>query len=71
MTGPEPGWSDPPVVAGLLMLSFFGIDTPWWYVALCLMIMAAGVGLAVPSLSSGIHQRGDPRCATASTSTCS
>ena len=29
---------------------------PYWYVAMCLVLMAAGVGAAMPSLSSGIVQ---------------
>jgi len=42
--------------AGLLLLSFASIDTPYWYVAVCLVLMAAGVAVAMPSLSSGIVQ---------------
>ncbi len=41
---------------GLLLMSFIGLDTTYWYVALCLVLMAAGVGAAMPSLSSGIVQ---------------
>ncbi len=41
---------------GLTMLSFVQISTSYWYIALCLVITAAGVGVAMPSLSSGIVQ---------------
>jgi MFS family permease len=41
---------------GLVLLSFFTPTTPYWYIAVCLVIMAAGVGSALPSLSSGIVQ---------------
>lgn len=41
---------------GLVLLSFVSVDTPYWYVAACLVIMASGVGVAMPSLSSGIVQ---------------
>jgi EmrB/QacA subfamily drug resistance transporter len=44
------------LAAGLVAMSFIAIDTPYWYVAVCLMIMAFGVGLAMPSLSTGIVQ---------------
>ena len=44
------------LVLGIVMLSFAGVDTPYAYVALCLVIMATGVGFATPSLSSGIVQ---------------
>jgi EmrB/QacA subfamily drug resistance transporter len=44
------------LVVGLTMLSFAGRATSYGYVALCLVIMAAGVGLAMPSLSAGIVQ---------------
>jgi EmrB/QacA subfamily drug resistance transporter len=41
---------------GLTMLSFVTLSTNYWYVALCLALAAAGVGAAMPSLSSGIVQ---------------
>ena len=44
------------VVVGLLLMSLVRIDTPYWYVAMCLVLVAGGVGSAMPSLSSGIVQ---------------
>ena len=44
------------LTVGLVLLSFFTVDTPYWYIAVCLMLMAGGVGMAMPSLSSGIVQ---------------
>jgi EmrB/QacA subfamily drug resistance transporter len=44
------------LVAGLLMFSLAGVDTTYWYIAAVLVVMALGVGLAMPSLSSGIVQ---------------
>jgi EmrB/QacA subfamily drug resistance transporter len=44
------------LAVGLAMLSFFTIDTPYWYVATCLVVMAAGIGASMPSLSAGIVQ---------------
>jgi EmrB/QacA subfamily drug resistance transporter len=44
------------LVVGLLMFSFAGVDTGYWYVALFLVITAAGVGMTMPSLSTGIVQ---------------
>ena len=44
------------LAVGLLLMSFIQIDTPYWYVAACLMVMALGVGMAMPSLSTGIVQ---------------
>jgi EmrB/QacA subfamily drug resistance transporter len=44
------------MAVGIVMLSFFAVDTPYWYIAVCLVIMAAGVGMSMPSLSSGIVQ---------------
>jgi predicted MFS family arabinose efflux permease len=41
---------------GLALLSFVGLSTPYWYVALCLVLASTGVGVAMPSLSSGIVQ---------------
>ena len=41
---------------GLVMLSFAGVDTPYLYVVLCLVIAAAGVASTMPSLSAGIVQ---------------
>ena len=41
---------------GLLLMSFVQRDTPYLYVVLCLVIIASGVGSAMPSLSSGIVQ---------------
>ena len=39
---------------GLLALSFMDESKPYWYVALCLIVMAVGPALAIPTLSSGI-----------------
>jgi EmrB/QacA subfamily drug resistance transporter len=44
------------LAVGLTLMSFVGLDTSYWYVAMCLVFMAAGVGAAMPSLSSGIVQ---------------
>ena len=44
------------VTVGLLLMSLVQIDTPYWYVAICLVTVAYGVGSAMPSLSSGIVQ---------------
>ncbi len=44
------------LTVGLIMLSFFGLNTPYWYVATCLVIMATGVAGAMSSLSAGIVQ---------------
>ena len=44
------------VVLGLLLLSRVSLETPYWYVALCLVFAAYGVGSSMPSLSSGIVQ---------------
>ncbi len=41
---------------GVLLMSFVARDTSYLYVAGCLVLMAAGVGAAMPSLSSGIVQ---------------
>ncbi|MFM2076186.1 MAG: hypothetical protein RJA49_76 [Actinomycetota bacterium] len=41
---------------GLVLMSFVQIETSYWYVALCLVIMSTGVGAAMPSMSSGIVQ---------------
>jgi len=41
---------------GVLLMSFVGRDTSYLYVAGCLVLTAAGVGAAMPSLSSGIVQ---------------
>ena len=41
---------------GVLLMSFVGRDTSYLYVAACLVVMSAGVGAAMPSLSSGIVQ---------------
>ncbi|MBI4884799.1 MAG: MFS transporter, partial [Actinobacteria bacterium] len=41
---------------GVLLMSFVQRDTSYWYVMACLVLMAAGVGSAMPSLSSGIVQ---------------
>ncbi len=42
------------VPVGLLGLSFMSESKPYWYVALCLIVMAVGPALAIPTLSSGI-----------------
>jgi predicted MFS family arabinose efflux permease len=44
------------LTVGLLLMSLVQIDTPYWYVAMCLVLVAYGVGSAMPSLSSGIVQ---------------
>ena len=44
------------MAVGLVLLSFVTASTPYWYVAACLVLMACGVGVAMPSLSSGIVQ---------------
>jgi EmrB/QacA subfamily drug resistance transporter len=44
------------LAVGLTLMSFVGLQTSYWYVAVCLVLMAAGVGSAMPSLSSGIVQ---------------
>ena len=41
---------------GLVLMSFVQRDTSYLYVVVCLVIIAAGVGSAMPSLSSGIVQ---------------
>ncbi|CAN5540315.1 MFS transporter [soil metagenome] len=41
---------------GVFMLSLVGRDTSYWYVAVCLVVAAAGFGAAMPSLTSGIVQ---------------
>ena len=41
---------------GVLLMSFVARDTSYLYVAGCLVLMSAGVGAAMPSLSSGIVQ---------------
>jgi EmrB/QacA subfamily drug resistance transporter len=44
------------LTAGLTLFSLAGVDTSYWFVALCLVVMATGVGLAMPPLSTGIVQ---------------
>jgi EmrB/QacA subfamily drug resistance transporter len=44
------------MVVGLLLFSLIAVDTSYWYIAATLVVMAAGVGMAMPSLSSGIVQ---------------
>lgn len=44
------------LVVGLVLMSFAGLATPYLLVAVALVIMASGVGLAMPSLSTGILQ---------------
>lgn len=39
---------------GLLALSFMSASSPYVYVAFCLIVMAVGPALAIPTLSSGI-----------------
>lgn len=41
---------------GVLLMSLVGRETSYLYVAFCLVLMSAGVGAAMPSLSSGIVQ---------------
>jgi EmrB/QacA subfamily drug resistance transporter len=38
----------------LLMLSFITSTSPYWYIAVCLIVMAIGPALCIPTLSSGI-----------------
>lgn len=40
--------------AGLLLFSFVSTDTPYVFVALCLVVIAAGSALCSPALSTGI-----------------
>ncbi len=44
------------LVIGLLLMSRVQLDTPYWYVAVCLVIAGYGVASSMPSLSSGIVQ---------------
>ncbi|MEQ1703330.1 MAG: MFS transporter [Ilumatobacteraceae bacterium] len=44
------------VMIGLLLFSRVEIDTPYWYVVICLVFAAYGVASSMPSLSSGIVQ---------------
>ncbi len=44
------------MVLGLVMFSFAGLDTGYGYIAATLVVLAAGVGMTMPSLSSGIVQ---------------
>ena len=44
------------VSVGLLLFSLVQRDTSYLYVMVCLVVVAAGVGAAMPSLSSGIVQ---------------
>ena len=44
------------LVAGLLLFSLAGVDTGYWYIAIVLIVMAFGVSLTMPSLSTGIVQ---------------
>ena len=44
------------VAVGLLMLSFAGLTTSYWYIALCLVTTSFGVAISTPSLSTGILQ---------------
>ena len=44
------------LAVGLTTLSFVTLTTSYWYVAMCLVLAAGGVGAAMPSLSSGIVQ---------------
>ncbi|MEQ1873637.1 MAG: DHA2 family efflux MFS transporter permease subunit [Ilumatobacteraceae bacterium] len=41
---------------GVFLMSLVGRDTSYYYVAVCLVLTAAGIGAAMPSLSSGIVQ---------------
>jgi EmrB/QacA subfamily drug resistance transporter len=42
------------VAAGLLLLSFLSVDTPYWRLVLNLMVMAAGMGLSMAPSTTGI-----------------
>ncbi len=42
------------LATGLTLLSLAGRDTPYVYVAVCLVLMASGVGSVMPSLSAAI-----------------
>lgn len=44
------------LAVGLTLMSFVTIHTNYWFVAGCLVLMAAGMGVVMPSLSSGIVQ---------------
>ena len=44
------------LVVGLLLMSRIELDTPYWYVVICLVFAAYGVASSMPSLSSGIVQ---------------
>lgn len=44
------------LMVGLLLFSRVEIDTPYWYVVICLVFAAYGVASSMPSLSSGIVQ---------------
>ena len=44
------------LVAGLLLFSLAGVDTEYWYIAIVLIVMALGVSMTMPSLSTGIVQ---------------
>jgi EmrB/QacA subfamily drug resistance transporter len=44
------------LVAGLLLFSLAGVDTEYWYIAIVLIVMAVGVSMTMPSLSTGIVQ---------------
>jgi EmrB/QacA subfamily drug resistance transporter len=42
------------VAAGLLLLSFLSVDTPYWRLVLNLVVMAAGMGLSMAPSTTGI-----------------
>lgn len=42
------------LAVGLLLMSFAGLETPFVLVAVALVVSAAGIGLSMPSLSTGI-----------------
>jgi EmrB/QacA subfamily drug resistance transporter len=44
------------LVVGMSLFSLAGLETHYWYIAMVLVIMASGVGMAMPSLSTGIVQ---------------
>ncbi len=44
------------IAGGVLLMSFVGVDTPYWWLVACLVMGGIGVGVTMPSLSSGIVQ---------------
>jgi EmrB/QacA subfamily drug resistance transporter len=44
------------MATGLVLFSLAGVSTTYWYIVLVLIVMALGMSLAMPSLSTGIVQ---------------